>query len=105
MSSSSPTGYRLTPRALDDLDDIWRYTAETWSIDQADTYIDELTGVFEMLAAMPDMGREYSEIDPPVRIHTHKSHLVVYLMAENKIIVVRILGGRQNWQEILNSIN
>lgn len=106
MSSASPagdeTGYKLTPRALDDLDDIWRYTAETWSVDQADSYIDELAGVFDAIVAVPHLAREYPEFSPPVRIHVYREHLIVYLTSADGIVIVRLLGGRGNWRAILN---
>nr|WP_229264226.1 type II toxin-antitoxin system RelE/ParE family toxin [Duganella sp. 1411] len=35
--------YRLTPAAERDLESIWIYTSQRWSIDQADRYIDMLT--------------------------------------------------------------
>jgi len=36
----------LTPQTDRDLEDIWRYTAETWSLRQADLYIDEIEALF-----------------------------------------------------------
>ncbi|AXS40001.1 type II toxin-antitoxin system RelE/ParE family toxin [Breoghania sp. L-A4] len=93
------------PKALGDLDDIWRYTAETWSLDQADTYIDELARSFETLAATPEMARERTEFDPPVRIHSHKSHMIIYTVDDDHVMVLRVLGGQQNWQAILQAIS
>lgn len=43
MASNKPKPYRLRPRALDDLESIWLYTAKQWSVDQADIYIRQLT--------------------------------------------------------------
>ncbi|WP_354317614.1 type II toxin-antitoxin system RelE/ParE family toxin [Sinorhizobium fredii] len=53
-------GIRLTPRARADLEDIWQYAAETWSVEQADRYIESLSGTLEGLLAMPEMARERS---------------------------------------------
>lgn len=103
MSSDETAPYRLTPQAIDDLDDIWRFTAETWSIEQADRYVDALTRVFEALAAFPTMTRERTEFDPPVRIHTHQGHLVVYTVAGEHMTVLRLLGGRQDWMTVLRA--
>ena len=103
MSSDEPGSYRLAPRALADLDDIWRFTAETWSLKQADRYIDDLVRVFETFAAFPTLARERSEFSPPVRIHSHESHLVIYLMANREVVVLRVLGGRQDWLSILKA--
>lgn len=103
MSTGKSEGYRLTPRAIADLDDIWRFTAETWSIEQADRYVDELVRVFEMIATMPSLARERSEFDPPVRIHTHEKHLVIYTAQDDHVAILRLLGGRQDWIAILKA--
>lgn len=59
MSSDDRQNYLLSPGALLDLDDIWRFSAETWSIERADSYIDELVKIFETIAALPTIAREY----------------------------------------------
>lgn len=109
MSSDEPKSsedtrlYRLTPRALDDLDDIWRFSAETWSIKQADHYIDELVRIFETIAIMPTLARERNEFTPPVRIHPHESHLIIYTIEADHIAVLRLLSGQQDWISILKA--
>lgn len=105
MSFSKPAHYRLAPKALADLDDIWRYTAETWSIDQADSYIDALVQSFETILSMPTMARERVEFNPPVRIHIHQYHLIIYMIDKDHIAVLRLLGGRQNWHAILTALD
>ena len=104
MSSNRTIGYRLSPKALIDLDDIWRYTAETWSLDQADRYVDDLVSIFETIASMPTIARERTEFSPPVRIHVHEQQLIVYTINENHIAILRLLGGRQNWRTILKAL-
>lgn len=104
MSSNRAGGYRLTPQALEDLDDIWRYTAENWSVNQADKYIDELVDAFGVIASSPQIAREYPEFDPPVRIFVYQTHLIVYLIQNDHIFIVRVLGARQNWQVLLKTI-
>lgn len=103
MSFDEARPYRLTPRALVDLEDIWRYTAEAWSVERADRYTDELARVFETIAALPTLARERTEFDPPVRIHTHESHLIVYALADDYVAILRLLGGRQDWVSILKA--
>ena len=103
MSSVEGRPYRLTPRALEDLDEIWRYSAETWSLEQADHYIDELVRAFEALAAFPSLARERLEFSPPVRIHVHLDQLIVYVLADDRVEILRLLGGRQDWVAILRS--
>lgn len=103
MSSGRPPAYRLTPRALSDLDDIWRFSAERWSVDRADIYLDELVRTFELIASVPTLARERPEFTPPVRIHSHGSHLIVYSAEADGVVVFRLLGSRQDWAAILNA--
>lgn len=99
-ASKTPT-YRLTPKAVTDLEHIWLYTLETWSLAQADAYIDALTAAFQRLAAMPTIARERREFTPPVRIHPVQSHLVIYHTTDDGIVVLRVLGGQQDWQDLM----
>ncbi|MDG4719347.1 MULTISPECIES: type II toxin-antitoxin system RelE/ParE family toxin [Thalassospira] len=103
MSSDKLTGYLLTPKAIEDLENIWRYSAETWSVDQADIYIDGLVQLFDGLVQTPLMARERPEFFPPVRIQIHQSHLVIYKVEADHILIVRVLGGKQNWFDVLHS--
>ena len=105
MTARELAGYRLTPKAEIDLEDIWLYTAQTWSPDQADTYIDGLVRTIETLVAMPAIARERDEFDPPVRVHPAAAHLIVYRVEEAALLVIRILGGRQNWRAMLEVID
>lgn len=105
MSSGKPTHYRLTPRAIADLEEIWRYTAEHWSIDQAERYTDSFSQSFETLLSMPEIARERQEFTPPVRIHPSGQHLIVYRIESGHILVIRILGGRQDWAAILKALD
>lgn len=56
-----------------------------------------------MIASMPLLARERAEFDPPIRVHHHQSHLVIYTISNNQIDIIRILGGRQVWQVILRA--
>ncbi|MGB3314748.1 MAG: type II toxin-antitoxin system RelE/ParE family toxin [Albidovulum sp.] len=88
--------YRLTPAAEDDLAAIWRFTAERWSDDQADRYLDALVMTFETIADFPAIARERSEFTPPIRIHPSGAHLVIYLDGQGGGTVLRVLHNRQD---------
>ena len=42
--------YRLSPLAEADLDEIWLYTRDHWSVQQADQYVSDILDVCEKLA-------------------------------------------------------
>lgn len=54
--------FNLTPRAKDDLRNIWNYTLSAWGIDQADQYTVQLYERFYWLAEHPFAGKHRPEI-------------------------------------------
>lgn len=105
MAENSLTSYRLTPAAQNDLEDIWLYSAQQWSPQQADGYTDILQDTFDRLLFMPQMARERPEFDPPVRIHPSAEHLIIYRVMSDHLAILRILGAGQNWQAILRAVD
>lgn len=102
MPRSPIEEYRLSPAAQDDLDEIWDYTAETWSPEQAESY---LRGLGERLLALcdhPEMARERSEVDPPVRLHPYRSHLIIYRIEGDHLAIIRIVHNRQHCHALLS---
>ena len=77
--------------AEQDLIEIWLYTLNEWGEYQADKYLDDLDAAIRLLAEQPLICRERTELNPPVRIHHHAHHLIVYLALEDGINVVRVL--------------
>lgn len=104
MPESEGRRFLLTPQAERDLEDIWLYTAENWSLRQADAYIDGIEELFILIAGMPDIARESSDFDPPVRFFPHGRHVIIYRVQGDGVLIVRILGGKQDWRRILLSL-
>ncbi len=96
---------RLTPKAGADLEDIWRYSAWEWGPDRADRYVDALVEGFETLCKLPGMARERAEFDPPVRVHPAGRHVVIYLVDGAALVVVRVLGRRQDWAGVVAEVD
>ena len=81
----------LRPLAEQDLNNIWLYSFHNWGEVQADRYFDQLSKAIELLGKTPLMCRERQEFTPPVRIHHHASHLIIYVEFESGIEVIRLL--------------
>lgn len=63
----------------------------------AKRYHDELFALFDLIAVNPRITHERDEIDPPVRVHPFKAHLIVYLIEDDEtVFVIRIRHG-QDW--------
>ena len=84
---------RIVKQALVDQDlvEIWLYTYKEWGEKQADKYLDDLDTAIKLLAEQPLISRIRTELDPPVRIHHHGHHLIVYLALDDGISIIRVL--------------
>lgn len=90
---------RLSHRARRDLDEIRRYTVETWGREQWLIYYKGLVRSFERIAANPDDGRDRSLFAPGLRSLTYRRHEVFFARiaaADDAPVVLRIVHQRRN---------
>jgi toxin ParE1/3/4 len=45
-----------------------------------------LAQLFETIATMPTLARERAEFTPPVRVHRHEAHVIVYTVAADHVV-------------------
>ncbi|MCG9898679.1 MAG: type II toxin-antitoxin system RelE/ParE family toxin [Hydrotalea sp.] len=87
-----PKSYNLTNKAVDDLTNIWHYTNEKWSEEQADKYYSSLINTFEAIAKKPDLGKKYFNIFPDLYGFRINRHIIFYRKkADDRIEITRIL--------------
>ena len=90
---------RLSRQARRDLNDIRRYTVETWGREQWFTYYEGLVGTFERIAADPDGGRDRSLFAPGLRSLSYRRHLLFFARiaaADDAPVILRIVHQRRN---------
>jgi toxin ParE1/3/4 len=91
------TPYRISEKALEDLEDIWLYTFKTWSQEQADRYYNLLINEFEYSASNFDYGRAADHIKQGYRTSKIKSHLIFYQKSDDGVIeIIRVLHENMN---------
>ncbi|HEX2257681.1 MAG TPA: type II toxin-antitoxin system RelE/ParE family toxin [Afifellaceae bacterium] len=91
------TGYRLTPAAELDLDEIWDYTAERWSAEQAESYLSVIRDACEGLANGLRRGRSIDEIRTGYWKLSVGSHFLFYRFGESGAgEIMRILHQRMD---------
>lgn len=84
--------YFLTNKAVEDLDEIWEYTFDTWSEQQADNYYGMLTSSFKDILEYPDKGKTYPELGTSIMGLRAGKHIVFYRsVPTNDIEILRIL--------------
>lgn len=68
--------YRISEKAVHDLEDIWLYTSKTWSQEQADRYYKLLIDEIEYVAKNFESGKSMEHIKHGYRASKVKSNLI-----------------------------
>lgn len=89
-------GYVLSPAAQRDLDEIWDFSAATWSPAQANRYVEQIRAACEKLGAGKSRGRSIDDIRPGYWKLAVKSHFLFYRVIDDVIDVVRVLHQRMD---------
>lgn len=89
--------YKLTNKAAEDLSNIWEYTFEVWSEQQADKYYSELISICQEIAENPNLGKAYEEISKQLLGIKANRHIIFYrTLNENYVEITRILHERMD---------
>lgn len=90
--------------ASNDLEQIWLYTCENWSIEQADHYFNLIMNEIDYITEYPESGKDYSKIWKGYFRSKVKSHFIFYRInsKEDAIEIVRILHQRMDIESRLN---
>jgi toxin ParE1/3/4 len=88
--------YQLTNKAESEIERIYEYSILNFGLRVAQDYVSGLHHCFELLADNPSWGNDYGFIKAGLRRYEYRSHSIYYQVAEDGILVVRVLGGKQN---------
>ena len=84
--------FSLTKKAVQDPKQIWNYTYDNWSENQADKYLNQLLKHCAKISKNPQNGRTYDILYPNLRGSKIIKHIVFYReMEKEEIEVERIL--------------
>ncbi|MGB3831650.1 MAG: type II toxin-antitoxin system RelE/ParE family toxin [Mesorhizobium sp.] len=87
--------YRLTPRAEQDLRDIWRAVASD-SEKAADSLLLRIFDKLELAAGQPHMGSPRPELSATARILVEGNYIVIYEPMRNGILAVAVVHGARD---------
>ncbi len=96
--------YKISKEAGRDIENIWLYTIEKWSIEQADRYFNLIMDEIEYLAKNPKSGKDYSTVRKGYFRSQVKSHFIFYKInrKNEEIEIIRILHQRMDIETRLN---
>ena len=89
---------KVSNAAADDLEGIWLYTMEHWSMEQADRYVNLILDRFGRIMSDPKDGRDFSHVRKGYFAANAGSHVIFYRTNEaaGEIEVVRVLHERMD---------
>jgi len=80
-------GFRVTPRAQDDLKNIGRYTERQWGKTQRNAYLKALEKRFGWLAENPQLGKQRTDVAESYYSFPQGEHVVFYLIGDKGDII------------------
>jgi len=97
--------YYLSKKAISDLKEIWNYTCEKWSENQADKYYQMLIDSFDEVSWNPKSGKDYSVIMDNLKGHKAGRHIIFYLeTVEGMVEIIRVLHEQMDLKNRLKAL-
>ena len=86
--------YQFTRKSLIDLTEIWDYTVEEWSENQAEKYYNLIIASCIDLANNPKLGKPYEILSLNILGYKCGEHIIFYReISKNEIEIERVLHG------------
>jgi len=95
--------YIISKKAVSDIEEIWLYTVEKWSVEQADRYYNLIFDEIDYICKNLNAGKSMDHVRKGFRASKVKSHLIFYKVSStDKIEIVRILHEQMDIENRLN---
>ena len=91
----------LVAAAQADFEDIHVYTVRTWDDAQWLRYRATLEQAFLALGENPQLGRARDDLRPGYRAYVVEQHIILYRIAANAVLILRIVHSRRDLQRAL----
>ena len=86
-----PLPYVISKKAVSDLEEIWLYTVQKWSVEQADRYYNLILDEINFICKNTNSGKSIDEIRKGYRASKVKSHFIFYRIVNETVEIIRIL--------------
>lgn len=94
--------FDISEKAFEDIENIWLYTVETWSVEQADRYYNLIFNEIEYITKNPFSGKDFSHLRKNYRCSKVKSHLIFYKLGKANVEIIRISHQSMDIEDRLN---
>ncbi len=92
----------ISKKAVSDLEEIWLYTLEKWSVEQADRYYNLIFDEINYICKNSNAGKPMEHVRKGYRASKVKSHFIFYRVLNDTIEIIRILHERMDLENRLN---
>lgn len=86
----------LSPAAVADLGEVYRYGADNWGAARANLYLSRIKDQIWNLKTHPEIGSERPDLGPLLKSIPVGRHVIFYRYNRASLEVVRILHSRQD---------
>lgn len=94
--------FTISKKAIADVEEIWLYTLEKWSLEQADRYYNLLFDEINYICKNKNAGKSMEHIRKGYRASKVKSHFIFYKVVNDTIEIIRILHERMDIEDRFN---
>lgn len=96
--------FQLTNKAVEDLTEIWNFTYETWSENQADKYYHEILIKCREISENPSIGKIYDGVWESLKGLRINKHIIFYRKLDGEVVEIeRILHQKMDFITKLKS--
>lgn len=89
--------YSIREKANQDIEKIWLYTFENWSLEQADRYYNLILDEIEYISENFESGKSIDFIKKGYRASIVKSHIIFYKKSRRNIVeIIRVLHQKMD---------
>lgn len=89
--------YSISEKANQDIERIWLYTFENWSLEQADRYYNLILDEIEFISENFECGKSVDHIKKGYRASKVKSHIIFYKKSKRNIVeIIRVLHQKMD---------
>jgi toxin ParE1/3/4 len=92
----------ISKKAVSDLEEIWFYTFEKWSKEQADRYYNLIFNEINYICKNVSAGKSMEHVRKGYRATKVKSHLIFYKIVNDTIVIIRILHEQMDIENRLS---
>jgi toxin ParE1/3/4 len=92
------TTYRLSPRAKQDISEIWKATVERWSAGQAEFHIRQIQASIDDAAEDASKARSCGEIRKGYLKFTSGSHVLFSRRSRDGLEIIRIVSSAMDFE-------